>query len=186
MAQLDSQNITQAVVCGFSMGGYIAFEIYRRHPARVSALGLISTRAEPDTVEGRAGRDVMIALAEREGLEAVADVMVPKLLARGAPTVAVAETRAMILSASIAGVVAALEAMRDRPDSRPLLPHISVPTLVVAGSEDQLIPVSSSRALASLVQGATLELVSGAGHLVPTENAGVFNEVMNRFLARLA
>jgi pimeloyl-ACP methyl ester carboxylesterase len=91
----------------------------------------------------------------------------------------------MILSASVEGIVGALETMRDRVDSGPLLRNIAVPTMVLAGADDQLIPVAASRTIAAGIADSTLEVVAGAGHLVPIEAPDAFIAAFNRFLARL-
>lgn len=185
IAQLDASGVGRAVVCGLSMGGYVALDIFRRFPDRVLALGLISTRAEPDTADGRQARDDMIATVNQRGLAPLADSMVPRLLAEHSPDDVVTATKAMILDASVPGVVTALQAMRDRVDSRPLLPQINVPTFVVAGADDRLIPVSSSQRIADGIRGATLAIIPGAGHLVPLERSVEFNRELRRFLAGL-
>ena len=185
MERLNALGIASAVVCGLSMGGYVAFEIYRRYPDRVSALVLVSTRAEPDSADGRTVREEMIELVEGRGVNAVADRMQTRLVGPDASPTVVTETRDMILRASPLGMVAALEAMRDRVDSRPMLGHIRVPTMVVAGSADLLIPVDASRDIAARVASASLEIVAGVGHLVPIENPGAFMGARNRFLTGL-
>ena len=186
IAELDAAGIERAVVCGLSMGGYVALDIFRRFPNRVLALGLISTRAEADTTEGRRSRDETIARVTQHGLSWLADEMVPKLVAADADRGVVDTTRAMILDSSLQGVTAALAAMRDRIDSRPLLPQINVPTFVVAGADDRLIPVSSSQLIAAAAPSATLTIIPGAGHLVPLERPAEFNGEVRRFLATLA
>lgn len=186
IAELDARGIDRALVCGLSMGGYVALDVYRRFPDRVLALGLISTRAEADTVEGKRGRDDMMAMVRDRGLTPLADAMVPKLVAETASAEVQAETRAMILASSVPGILNALAAMRDRVDSRPLLPQINVPTLVVAGADDRLIPVSSSQLIANGITGAKLAIVPGAGHLVPLEKPNEFNREVQRFLATLS
>jgi len=185
IAILDADGIDQAVICGLSMGGYIAFEIYRRFRSRVRALALISTRAEADTVAGRSARDAMARLVREKGPPSLLDPMLGKLLGTKPSANAISDTRGMILASSVDGVIGALQAMRDRVDSLPLLPTVDVPTLVLAGAEDQLIPVAASETIAAGVRGAVLEIVPGAGHLVPLERPKEFNRTMTSFLTRL-
>lgn len=185
LAALHVQNV---VVCGLSMGGYVAFELIRRHPGRVRALILANTRADPDDEAGKRRRGDMIALVEREGPAALADVLLPQLLApanlRAMPHVA-QHLRTMIGGSPVKGVVGALRAMRDRPDARPLLAEIKVPTLVIAGREDQLISPASSRTLADAVPGAQFTLIPDAGHLTPLEQPVTTSRVIAEFLASL-
>ncbi len=173
------------VLCGLSMGGYIAFEFLRRWPDRVRGLVLMDTKADADTPEGRKGRDAQLALLRDEGIGAVADQMVPKLLAPDAPPEVVARLRAMVMASPVAGVAGALTAMRDRTDSRVLLPELArIPVLVVSGAVDALIPPKVAEALADSIPGAVLEIIDGAGHLPPVEQPAATTEALRRFLAR--
>ena len=187
-ALLDVLDARQAVVCGLSMGGYVAFELFRRHAHRVRALILMNTRAEPDDSAGRHARDATVSLVEREGPSGLADVMVPQLLApanlSAMPRV-VQRVRAMITGTPAAGIVGALRAMRDRPDSRPTLAAINVPTMVVAGREDRLISPDASRALAAAIAGSRLIRIPHAGHLTPLEQPVAASRVIAEFLESL-
>ncbi|MBI2537291.1 MAG: alpha/beta fold hydrolase [Gemmatimonadetes bacterium] len=184
-ALLDALHIQRAVVCGLSMGGYVAFELVRRHPDRVRALILANTRADPDDEAGKRRRGDMIALVEREGPAALADVLLPQLLApanlAAMPHVA-QHLRAMIAGSPVKGVVGALRAMRDRADATPLLGEIRVPALVIAGPEDRLIPPAASRKLADAIAGAQLTLIPDAGHLCPLEQPVATSRVIAEFL----
>lgn len=188
VAVLDALDVRQAVCCGFSMGGYILFELMRRHPERIGGLILCDTRPEPDSVEGKRGRDDLAALAQRAGMGPVADRLLPKLV--GATTRArdpalVEVVRAMLLRSPVAGVVGALRAMRDRPDSTPLLGSIAVPTLVVGGAEDELTPPGVVRAMAERIRGARWEEIAGAGHLAPLERPEAVDQALKGFLTAL-
>ena len=185
VALLDVLRIDRAVVCGLSMGGYIAFELLRRHPDRVSGLILMNTRAGADTPEGRADRDAAIARVHRDGPAFLADTMMPKLLAPSSlaamPDV-VRQVEEMVRRATPSGVAGALVAMRDRPDSSAMLDTIARPTLVVAGSDDQLIPVSEARAMANAIPEAHLAIIPAAGHLTPLEQPVGTSRVLREFL----
>ena len=188
VALLDHLGLTEpVVVAGLSMGGYIALDLARRHPERVSGLILAATRAGADSEEAKAGRDDMARLVRKEGVAAVADRMLPKLLApdsyRELPDL-VEFVRDIMLATSEEGVVGALAAMRDRPDSTPLLSQIQVPTLVVHGQEDQLIPADEARATAAALPHGELVLIPEAGHLPNLEQPGLFNETVRIFLER--
>jgi pimeloyl-ACP methyl ester carboxylesterase len=182
---LEALGEESVVLCGLSMGGYIAFEFLRRWPDRVRALVLMDTKADADTPEGRKGRDAQLALLRDEGIGAVADQMVPKLLAPDAPPEAVARLRAMIMASPAAGVAGAITAMRDRADSRVLLPELArIPVLVVSGAMDALIPPKVAEGLADSIPGAVLEIIDGAGHLPPVEQPDATTEALRRFLSR--
>jgi pimeloyl-ACP methyl ester carboxylesterase/acyl-CoA thioesterase FadM len=187
-ALLDALHVERAVVCGLSMGGYVVFELLRRHPARISALILMSTRATPDDADGRARRDAMIARVRRDGPAFLADEMTPRLLApmslQTMPEV-VQQVRAMASGSPPHGIVGALGAMRDRPDSSALLPTITVPALVLAGHDDQLIPASAARAIADAIPGAHHAIIPAAGHLPPLEQPVNTGRVVREFLEAL-
>jgi pimeloyl-ACP methyl ester carboxylesterase/acyl-CoA thioesterase FadM len=187
-ALLDALHVERAVVCGLSMGGYVALEMLRRHPGRIGALILMSTRATADDADGRAKRDTMIARVRRDGPAFLADEMTPKLLApmslQTMPEV-VQQVRAMAASGSPHGIAGALAAMRDRPDSTALLPTIRVPTLVLAGRDDQLIPVAAARAMADAIPGAQHAIIPSAGHLPPLEQPVNTGRVVREFLEAL-
>ena len=184
-AVCDALGVSDAVCCGFSMGGYVLFEFLRRYRSRVRGLVLCDTKAEADTAEGKRGRDENAALVERAGVTALADRVVPKLL--GASTLAgrpevLAQARAMALRQPAAGLIGALRAMRDRPDSIRLLDDIAVPTLVVHGVEDAVAPPAGARAMAARIRGAHFVEVKGAGHLAPLEQPGEVTRALREFL----
>jgi 3-oxoadipate enol-lactonase len=185
---VEHLGVRSAVVGGVSMGGYAAFAFLRRFPNRVRALILVDTRAGADSADARKARDEAIALVRTNGVTALADRMLPKLLTprtllSDAPLVE--RLRTMIASQPADGVVGALTAMRDRPDSTAMLATIAVPTLVVCGEEDALIPPTESRAIAAAIPGARLEIIRDAGHLPNFERPTEFNAVVTRFLAEL-
>jgi pimeloyl-ACP methyl ester carboxylesterase/acyl-CoA thioesterase FadM len=188
VAVLDALAVRRAVLCGLSMGGYVLLELWRRHPERARALVFADSRAEGDTADAKRGRDEMITLAEREGTVAVADRMLPGMLA-AASTAAQPEltdvVRDMAARASRTGVVSALRALRDRPDSRDALGGISVPALVVGGADDALTPPAVMQRLADGIPGARFVAIPAAGHVAPLEQPLAFNRVLSEFLDSL-
>ena len=185
-ALLDALNIEQVVLCGLSMGGYIALEFIRQWPTRVRGLVLMDTRAEADTAEGRRARDSAAAAARERGADAIAEAMLPKLLAP-ATLVEHPETaeriRQMIASTPVAGIVGALAAMRDRSGSESLLPTLAgIPTLVIVGEADALTPPDQARAMAQAIPGATLAVIAGAGHLPPVEQPEEVTKQLREFI----
>ncbi len=187
MAVLDAQGISEpAVVGGLSMGGYIALAIARLYPQRLRGLMLLSTRAGADGAEAKANRDKAITTAQEQGPAPAGEGMFPKLLAPGnydAQPQTAEELKAIMAGATTGGVVMALTAMRDRPDSTPLLSSISVPTLVVHGEEDQVIPKGEAEAMAAAIPNSQLQLIPNAGHVPNLEQAEKFNEAVRKFLS---
>lgn len=185
---LDRAQIRQAVVCGLSLGGYIIFELLRRHPNRVRAAILCNTKAAADSPEAKRGRDALAARAQREGTPAVAGELVPKLLARETQQErldVVREVTEMIERQPVSGIVGALHALRERPDSTPLLPRIQIPVLVVAGDDDQIAPAEGMKQMAEAIPGAEFTLISAAGHLAPLEQPRDVNGAVAAFLEKL-
>jgi YbgC/YbaW family acyl-CoA thioester hydrolase len=182
---LDKLRIERAVIAGLSMGGYVAFELLRRHRERVMGLILMDTRADADTPDGRRGRDALIEVARSQGAAAVGEHLLPRLLGRSTqrtqPQV-VEQVREMARRTPVPGIVGALTAMRDRPDSTPNLGAIDVPTLVVVGEEDELTPPALARAMTSAIPLAAMTTIPGAGHLAPLEAPTAVSRVIAEFL----
>lgn len=182
-ALLDALGEDRAVLVALSMGGYVAFEFLRRWHRRVAGLVLLDTKAGADTPEGKQARDAMAATARERGARAIAEAMLPKLLAPGAPQELTDRVRDMIENTSVAGIAGALAAMRDRTDSTALLPALrGLPVLVMVGEEDRLTPPDLAREMAEAIPGAELEVIGGAGHVPPMEQPTVTTDRIRRFL----
>ena len=191
VALLDHLEIEDAVVCGLSMGGYIAMAMWRRHAKRVRGLVLCDTRAGADSAEQRAARNAMITKARAEGASAIADAQLEKMVGREthAHRPDVVETmRTMMSRQSAAAMTGALQALRDRPDSRDTMKSITVPTLVIVGEDDVLTPPAEAKAMIELLPasaGAQLEIIEGAGHASCVERPAAVTHALADFLAAL-
>ena len=187
-AFLAAVGIERAVVCGLSMGGYVALALLRRHRSLLRGLILSSTRAAADTPEAREKRMRLIEFVREHGVEALADrqvkAMVGETTLNSRPDVLEA-MRQLMARAPSAGVIGALEAMAARQDSTDLLGGIDVPTLVVSGGEDTFTPPAELRALAGAIAHSRLEVIQGAGHVCCYERPAAFNHVVSEFLASL-
>lgn len=185
---LDELGVARAVVGGASMGGYATFAFLQAAADRVDGLVLANTRAGADSPEARANRRNMLAVVDREGPSGVAREMMPKLLGsttRETNPGIEANVRRLIKQQSPVAIRCAIHRMMHRPDSTPLLAQVQVPTLVVTGDEDELIPVDESRAIAAAVKGASLVVIPRAGHLSNLEQPDAFNHALNAFLTKL-
>jgi 3-oxoadipate enol-lactonase len=182
---LTSLEIRSAVVCGLSMGGYIAFALLRRHHALVRGLVLCDTRATPDTPENRAGRLESAVQVETGGISAFNDALLPKLLSpatrRSSPQLE-EHVRSMMAGVSPGAVAATLRGLAGRPDSTPLLRSIAVPTQVAVGEDDQITPVGEAQLMARGIPGSLMQIIPDAGHLPNLENPAVFNRMLGGFL----
>ena len=186
-ADLAARAATQAgiervVVCGLSMGGYVALAFWRRHRDRVSGLVLANTRAEADD---EAAKQRRVALAERLRTEG-SDFLVqspPPLLSAEAPADLWDMVKANIGAQSPEAIAAASLGMAERPDSSDDLPAIDVPTLVVTSSGDTLITPEISKPMAERIPGARLEVIERAGHLSNMEAPEEFTRLLREHLA---
>lgn len=187
-ALLDALEITEPIVlCGLSMGGYVAWQFVRRHAARLKALILCDTRAVPDSPEAAANRLKMAEDVVRLGPELVANAMLPKLFAPNMtiqPKDWVREIRQVILATNPQGIAAASRGMAERGDARPLLPTISVPTLVLVGESDVISPPDEMREIATAIPRCDFEIIPKAGHMAPLEQPAAVNAAISRFLNR--
>jgi pimeloyl-ACP methyl ester carboxylesterase len=165
---MDHLELERAAIAGLSMGGYIAFALLRQARSRVDGLVLANTRATPDTPEARAARDTLIEVARGDGAAGVAREMIPKLLGestrRERPDLIDAVTH-LIARNPPEALIAALEAMKARPDSTPDLASIRCPTTVVCGDEDTVIPRAEAEAMHAAIDGSRLVVLPRAGHL---------------------
>jgi pimeloyl-ACP methyl ester carboxylesterase len=181
---LDEAGVDTAIVCGLSIGGYVAFELWRGARPRVAALVLANTRAEPDTPEGAAARRALAERLKGEGLGFLVEEP-PPLLAEDAPADLQERVRAWIADQTPAAIAAAALGMAERPDSVPDLTGIDVPTLVITGTADRLIPPDVTAGIAERVPGAELLRIESAGHLSNLEAPEAFNTALDGVLNHL-
>jgi len=180
---LLATNISERVtVGGLSMGGYVAMAFARRHPDRLRGLILADTRAEPDDEIAKANRAKSITLAQEKGAAGVIEAMIPKLLAPENIASCAEDLRRIASRQSTASVLNAIAALRDRPDAKPGLKSIAVPTLVIVGDQDAVTPPSFAEAIAHETPGSKLVVIPGAGHMSNLENPAAFNEAVSQFL----
>jgi pimeloyl-ACP methyl ester carboxylesterase len=184
LEELDRLGVAEFAVCGVSMGGYMEFALLRAAPERVRALVLSNTRAAADDEAARAARMKMIDDVRAGGVEAIVEPMTQRLLCAGCQQEAhIADpVRGRIRMCSEAGVIAAIEAIAGRPDSTAMLGDIGVPTLVVCGTADVIVPIEESRAMAAAIPGAEVHEFEGAAHLANLEQPQAYTSALGHFL----
>jgi 3-oxoadipate enol-lactonase len=183
---LDGLRLYRIVLGGLSMGGYVAFACLRLFPERISALLLANTRPDPDAEEAKESRRELARRVAEEGVEVLPKLQMERLLARDTlenKKDVVESVRDMILESSPDGVVAALGAMRERPDSTDLLGKINVPTLVLGGAEDALSTPEIMGDMAKKIPDSRHLTLSKAGHLSNLEASEEFNAALENLLA---
>lgn len=156
---------------GLSMGGYLAFEIFRQAPERIARLALLDTSARPDRPDQTVVREQRIALARAGRFAEIADQMFPLLVhpSRRADADLRRVVREMDEDTGAAAYIRQQTAIIGRADSRPDLPAIRCPTLVLVGDGDALTPPELAREMADAIAGARLVVVPDCGHLSTLE-----------------
>lgn len=170
-------------LAGHSMGGYVALEIMRTAPERVTRLALLNTNARPDSAESTGNRRRLMALAERD-FEGVIQALMPRLM-----------TPAHARDPALAGIISSMalavgkeaflrqeNAIIGRVDSRPHLKGIRVPTLVVAGRDDLIMPLEVLDEIARGIAGAELAVIEDCGHMASMEQPREVIRVMRRWV----
>lgn len=186
VALLNALNIPEPItVCGLSMGGYIAMELREIAAERIARWILCDTRASADTPEVARGRQLMANKVLADGMQGVADTMIPRLFAPttvDADAQAVRNSRAVIDGARPASVAAAQWGMSQRGDFRQRLSGITMPTLVLCGEHDSITTSQEMRELADHIPNSHFEIIGAAGHMAPLENPHETNHQLSKFL----
>lgn len=166
-------------LAGLSMGGYVALEIMRRAPERVTHLALLDTSARPDTPELTERRKALIELASRGKFKGVTPRLLPLLLHKDHQFPPLSTI--VVDMAARVGQPAFIRqelAIMNRPDSRPFLKDIAVPTLVLVGEDDMLTPVPLHEELADGITGSEFQVIARCGHLTTLEKPDMVNRAM--------
>jgi len=184
---MDALEIQEAIIGGLSMGGYVTLAFYRLFPERVKGLILADTRPQGDTEGGKQNREKHAQKALSEGMGAIAEEMLPKLLSPATITEnpeAVARVREMIVATDPQGAANAQRGMAIRLDHTGVLENISVPTLIIVGNEDALTPPHDSELMNTAIKDSLLIKIEGAGHCSNIENPEMFNAALLSFLRK--
>jgi 3-oxoadipate enol-lactonase len=181
---LNHLNIDRCTLAGLSMGGYISIPFALAHADRIDRLILAHTRARADIDAEKAARNDMVAAIKKDGVGALPDKMIPKLLAPNASEEVRQFVRESIMRTSAEACIHAVTAMRDRLDQTANLGKISCPTLVITGDADAIIKVEDSEALAAAITDSELKIIAGTGHLSNLEDPSAFNRAVDEFLRR--
>ena len=183
LESLDAAGVDRALVCGLSMGGYVALALWRMARERFLGLILANTRAGADTAEGKAGRRALAARLQAEGSDFLLENPPPLLSDDASPELR-SRVRDMIAGQPAGAIAAAALGMAERPDSSSDLPTIDVPTLIITSTRDTLIPPEATMPMADLVPNAECSIIEDAGHLSNLEAPEAFDELLAVHLER--
>ncbi|NPA13127.1 MAG: alpha/beta hydrolase [Aquificae bacterium] len=188
VSKISQLGVKGIIPVGVSMGGYIMFDLWRRYSHLIDGLVFSATRYEADTEEGKRGRLETIQRIKEEGLDFLIEFM---LVAQTSPKTRTDEKKMLALEclmrqATPEGVINALKALADRPDNSDVLPTIDVPTVVIAGKDDeQITPPEVVKRIADGIKGAKFYQLPNSAHLPPFENPEEFNKILINFVKEI-
>ena len=166
----------------------MVFAFFRRYPQLVAGLILVATRSGADAEEAKKNRDIAAEKVRTEGTQPVIESMLPIAMSPTTyqkQTDLVQQVEGIMQKTTPEGLISALMGMKSRPDSTPTLDKITVPTLILHGADDQIIPTSEAEAMHAAIQGSQFIIVPDAGHLPNLEQPQIFNQAVDGFLAGL-
>lgn len=172
-------------LCGLSMGGIIAMEMWRLAPERIEKLALLDTNPRAELAEVSEGRAAQIQRAANGQLvEMMQDTFIPKYVDTPAAHPAIVATCIDMAEAKgIDALKAQSLALRDRLDQCETLKTVNVPTLIMCGENDQLCPIERHVLMHDLIKGSVLEIIPNAGHLPTLEKPSETNKALQNWLA---
>lgn len=182
---IEKLKLKAPILCGLSMGGYIALRAVEREPGRFRALALCDTRADADQDVVKLRRAAGIKALREKGVTVYCKAMLPGLLAKGAAAPAAKGLLKIMMASKADGMANALSAMAGRTDCSAALRDFKIPLLIMVGDQDQLTPPELARAMSMMVERANFSRVPEAGHVSNLDNPGAFNSQLLSFLAGL-
>lgn len=174
-------------VAGHSMGGRVALEIIRAAPRRITGLALLNTSVHAVRDGEPQGRSHLLRVAREQGMSALAAEWLPPMMGSDAARAAELMPRlcAMIQRFTAEAYAGQVSAMLNRPEVLSLLPRITVPTLLLSGSDDAWSPVSQQQSIRRRIPHATLFEIHGAGHMAPLERPDAVTVALREWLLKL-
>jgi len=186
---INEQKLDKPILCGHSMGGYISLRAVERNESNYSGLILCDTRSSRDTDEGKIKRAEGIKKINTLGVKQFVNDFVPLCFAVKSITDSNEEYSLVLkksLNSNALGVKGCILAMAGRTDTTSYLSRIKIPTLLLCGEDDRLTPPDVMELMAERIPGSQFEIVPGAGHMSPIENASFVNNQIKKFLGRIS
>ncbi|MDB4976028.1 MAG: alpha/beta hydrolase fold protein [Myxococcaceae bacterium] len=187
-ALLEQRGISRCVLCGLSLGGYVALRAVVREPTRIRGLLLSDMQAGADSDEAKLGRAAGLRLLRREGLEAFTEAQLQRQLSPhtlSARPELLQRLRSLISDSSLEGIASSLVALATRTCLQAALSEIRVPTSIVVGADDTITPPAVAQRMSEQIPGAELHVLPRAGHLANLEAEPEFNRVLLALVARV-
>jgi 3-oxoadipate enol-lactonase len=185
---MDALYIEKAIICGLSMGGYIALNAHQRYPERFEALVLCDTQCIADPAEIKEKRLNAILDIEADGIEKFNESLIQNLFHKESLTnkKSVVKNLSIVVNSNSPQVISqGLIALANRSETCSSLSSVNIPTLIICGREDTLTPLSESEKMYKSIKGSTLRVIDDAGHVSNLEQPKVFNQYLKEFLATL-
>jgi 3-oxoadipate enol-lactonase len=181
---LKQNGALPCVLGGLSMGGYVSLAFAAKYAADLSGLILIDTKAEADSPQAKEGREKMIEMAKTGGTSAVAEAMLPRLMAPNSSPEVVKRLQSIMLDCPALTIQHALAAMRDREDYTPLLEKLQIPVHVIVGEHDAISPPSVAEQMFKRCRRGSMTVIAGAGHLTPIEAPQAVSKAIEEFASK--
>ncbi len=188
LAFMDALKIKKTIICGLSMGGYIALNAIENYPERFNALILSDTNCAADTSEGKEKRMKTIESIKENGVDKLANDLIPNLFADESfkrDLKEIPAVREMIVKTSTKSLNNSLHAMANREETCGKLSQIKVPVLIIVGTDDKITPPEVARSMQSKIKDSQLRIIEHAGHLSNLENPYEFNNQLKKFVESL-
>ena len=185
---MDALNLDKPIICGLSMGGYIALDAVGKFPVHFKALVLCDTQCLADTPDMREKRMKAIENIHKNGVEKYAEESLKNLFAPGSFTTRkkeISAVREMIVQTTKQSLSYTLFALSERKETCSKLQDIEVPVLIMVGKEDKITPPAAARLMHEKIQGSLLKVLDHAGHLANMENPAEFNYQMRNFICQI-
>jgi len=179
---LEYLGINKATICGHSMGGYITLAFAEKYPERLAGMGLITSRSNADSEENREGRYKMMESVQKRGAVALGKSLSPRLTTN---ETLIQEAYNLIAQTPPMGIIGVLKGMAERPDRTSLLSRIAVPTLVVAGEDDQIIDLGEAREMVHVLPRCKFLAISGVGHMPMWEAPAILAKGLDDLVERV-
>ncbi len=185
---MDAIGLDKVILCGFSMGGYIALNAMEKFPERIIGLVLADTQCQADTEKVKEKRFKTCEAITQNGLELFADELLSGLFyttPEKENSKEILEIRRVIEGNSTEAVCSSLLAMANRKNTCSVLERIDIPTLIMVGQKDEVIPLAKSDFMHTRINGSTLHVISDAAHLSNIDNPVEFNRHLSEFLQQV-